>query len=547
MKILAVHLFTHDTSATYFDGENTYYCKFERPTQIKRYNFFKHQAHYAKDYLKGMNIDWENLDVFTFTAGELENERELDKKINWQLNEGEFIGEVTQDLVDLMFPNLYIRAKKYYRVDHHYAHYMSGDFLYRDTMGGFILDGNGDYQVHRSVFKGLQKTDKSDIKDGMSIGHLFEVVSDDFLRPEPLDAFNSNSSIDCAGKLMGLMSYGQYNEDYANFLRKFDLNMLPAIAQSDFIYSRFIYKDREDSPYPEGFFNDDKLWRRVDGVKGKFWWHVDWIHTWQEVVIEKVVEYAKQHFNKDDKFVFSGGVAHNVVMNAALNEEFPNMVIPPCVGDEGLSLGSMWAVCRKYDIEIPFPDGQFSDETIEYPSDDTLSAVAEKLATGKVVATVMGPGEIGPRALGHRSILYAPFIGIATKYFHSRGIKKREWWRPYGIIILEEDLEQYLNTRTKSPYMLHVATPTELGKEKLSGVIHADNTVRYQTVSSGPVYELLRKFKSMTGCSAIVNTSCNSPGKPIVHTKSNAIEFAEVSQPDYLMLGDELLEIVQHA
>lgn len=542
MKILTLHVYTHDTGITYYDGEKTYHCKFERPTQIKRYHFNKWQLCYLKDFVKGMPVDWNNLDICAFTVGELETVRELDNKLNWSFDDDEFIKELDANLVSEIFPNLDITAKKYYRVEHHYAHYMSGDFLYRDTMGGLILDGNGDYQVHRSVFKGDVRTEVCYTNQGMSIGHLYENVSDDFMKPPPLGSFNSNSSLDCAGKIMGLMSYGKFNEKYANFLRQYDLNMAPAIARSDHIYSLFAYDERDDSKYPNGFFKDDPNWNMVEAVAGKRQWHLDWIHTWQEVLFEKVIDFTKKHFKEDDKFVFSGGVAHNVVLNERLNNEFPNMVIPPCVGDEGLSLGAMWAICKKFNINAPWPEYQWSDETINLPGEQELETVATYLSRGKVVASVIGNGEIGPRALGHRSIFYAPFIGKATKYFHDRGIKKREWWRPYGIIILEEDLSQYLNTTTKSPYMLHVATPTKLGKEKLSGVIHVDNTVRYQTVSKGPIYTLLKKFKELTGCSALVNTSCNAPGKPLVHSVANAIEFFELSKPDVILIGDVVYE-----
>lgn len=158
---------------------------------------------------------------------------------------------------------------------------------------------------------------------------------------------------------------------------------------------------------------------------------------------------------------------------------------------------------------------------------------------GKVVSNFQGLSEIGPRALGRRSIFMRPDISNVPKYLNQRHIKKREWWRPYGIIILEEDLNAYLYTYHPSPYMLHTAAVKD--KQALSGVIHADDSVRYQTVNEndGWLYEMMIEYKKQTNLSAIVNTSLNIPDKPIMYDKAQMKYYMQTVPGDVFFMYNE--------
>jgi carbamoyltransferase len=120
-------------------------------------------------------------------------------------------------------------------------------------------------------------------------------------------------------------------------------------------------------------------------------------------------------------------------------------------------------------------------------------------------------------------------------------IKHREYWRPFAGIILEEHLTDYFNEDFNSPYMLYSLTVKEDKREELGAITHKDNTCRIQTVNdriNPRVTKLLNKFKEIAGIPAILNTSFNDNGEPIVESPQDAIRSFENMDIDYLVIGN---------
>ena len=156
---------------------------------------------------------------------------------------------------------------------------------------------------------------------------------------------------------------------------------------------------------------------------------------------------------------------------------FTSMKIPPSIGDEGQSIGSMYAILDHLDIEADdCPTTNWQREDIPMMNDETVANVADMLIHDKIIAVCQGESHVGPRALGNRSLLYLPNRKYAAHYLNERKVKQREWWRPYGVMILEEYISQYFETNTLSPHMFHTAKPTALGREAMSGVIPVSYT-----------------------------------------------------------------------
>ena len=168
-----------------------------------------------------------------------------------------------------------------------------------------------------------------------------------------------------------------------------------------------------------------------------------------------------------------------------------------------------------------------------------LQKVAKLLAEGKSVALFEGNPEAGPRALGHRSILFDP-RNPDTKEIVNR-IKKREWYRPFAGVILKEEFENYFETLgiINSPYMTINFDAKEHTKKLVPGIIHVDGTCRVQTVSDGTLYELLKLFYKKTKCPMILNTSFNLAGEALVQTKADAIRTFENSELDAIYFVDD--------
>jgi carbamoyltransferase len=172
--------------------------------------------------------------------------------------------------------------------------------------------------------------------------------------------------------------------------------------------------------------------------------------------------------------------------------------------------------------------------------------------------------EFGPRALGGRSILGDPRSEKMQKNLNLK-VKYRESFRPFAPSILKEDLPNWFNLNTESPYMLLVAEinsekKIEMTKEQIQlfgidklnvkrseipAVTHVDYSARIQTVSqknNKPYYDLISKFKEKTGCPVIVNTSFNVRGEPIVNTPTDAFNCFMGTELDYLVIGNCILD-----
>jgi carbamoyltransferase len=198
-------------------------------------------------------------------------------------------------------------------------------------------------------------------------------------------------------------------------------------------------------------------------------------------------------------------------------------------------------------------------ESYEGDQDAFVTRVAELIADENVIGWFQGPMEFGPRALGSRSIIGDARSSKMQSVMNLK-IKFRESFRPFAPIVLREDAPKYFNIRAdqESPYMLVVAPVQESirkevdaskeGLEKLSqkrstvpAVTHVDYSARVQTVDeerNPRLTALLRKFKELTGCPVLINTSFNVRGEPIVCDPANALRCFWGTEMDVLVLED---------
>jgi carbamoyltransferase len=201
---------------------------------------------------------------------------------------------------------------------------------------------------------------------------------------------------------------------------------------------------------------------------------------------------------------------------------------------------------------------------IEYSDDDLINKTADFLSKGDAIGWFQGRMEFGPRALGGRSILGDPRSEKMQKNLNLK-VKYRESFRPFAPSILAEDLTEWFEMNTHSPYMLLVANVNKnikkemtneekklFGIDKLNikrsdipAVTHVDYSARIQTVHKNTnlkYYNLIKKFKEITNCPVLVNTSFNIRGEPIVNTPENAFNCFMGTELDKLVIGNFILE-----
>ncbi|MDP4908748.1 MAG: carbamoyltransferase [Burkholderiaceae bacterium] len=311
-----------------------------------------------------------------------------------------------------------------------------------------------------------------------------------------------------------------------------------------------------------------------------------------QVVTEDVVIKLARNIAKttgERNLCLAGGVALNCVANGKLLREniFDNIWIQPAAGDAGGALGAALAA---YHLMLKGPrhvtpsrdamkgsylGPEFSSTDVAerlaqsgavfsmHSDDEITELTAQALADGKAVGWHCGRMEFGPRALGARSIIADPRSGNMQKTLNLK-VKYRESFRPFAPSVLREDVSQWFEMNVDSPYMLLVAdivkdkrrvmTAQEeslFGIDKLNiprsdipAVTHVDYSARIQTVHSGtnPRYhQLLKRFKALTGCPVLVNTSFNVRGEPIVSSPEDAFRCFMGTELDVLVVGHAFL------
>ena len=315
---------------------------------------------------------------------------------------------------------------------------------------------------------------------------------------------------------------------------------------------------------------------------------MDLARSVQEVTEEVMLRLARTLHAETgtDALCLAGGVALNCVGNGRILREGPfrKVWIQPAAGDAGGALGAALSTWHEYLGRSRKCDGVKDDMRGSYLGPAYTSAeierflqkvnapytrltdekffdrVADELAAGRVVGWFQGRMEFGPRALGGRSIL-GDARNPKMQSMMNLKIKFRESFRPFAPSVLREDVSEYFDLDTDSPYMLLVApvverrrtpmTETQRGlwgidllnvpRSDIPAVTHVDYSARIQTVhhETNPRYHrLLRTFKEKTGCSAIVNTSFNVRGEPIVGTPADAYRCFMRTEIDLLVLED---------
>ena len=328
-------------------------------------------------------------------------------------------------------------------------------------------------------------------------------------------------TIDDCGKAMGLSSYGDRIWEI-----KFTLDRVNNYFQEcpDFLDVLFRRRDR----YYIDINRDN--YKKFADYCCEVQWHC------QEQVCELVDTYVKRTGIK--KVCISGGYGLNILTNYQLLKRFPEVefYFEPLCDDGGNSIGAAMYAYRKLTQDMTVkPITTTAHHGIIHKTDLIHGEycneydIARLLYKNKSVAIFNGHAESGQRALGNRSILFNALNPDARDIVNR--IKKREWYRPFAAIVLEEDAHLYFDDVIPNPYMT-VCFP--VNTDLIPGVTHIDKTCRVQTVSTGHLYDLLLEFKRLSGHGILLNTSFNLAGEPLVETPEQAIITLCSSELDYL-------------
>ncbi len=465
-----------------------------------------------------------------------------------------------------------------YFSEHHLSHAASAFFPSPfDDAIVLTADGVGEWATTTVA---VGKKNKLEIKKEIHFPHSLGLLYSAFTY---YTGFKVNSG---EYKLMGLAPYG--NPIYESNIRK----LIDIKNDGTFRLDQTYFN------YATGLTMTNEKFNNLFGQKPRnpeierlTQFHMDIAASIQKVTEDIMINLSKS-LKKEygiKNLCLAGGVALNCVANGKILKEniFDNIWIQPASGDAGGSLGAALAFwhleCKKNrnihiddSMQGSFLGNQFSQQEIEqelkllganfetFEYEELINNTADLLSNEKAIGWFQGRMEFGPRALGARSILGDPRSDKMQKNLNLK-VKYRESFRPFAPSILKEDLAEWFDMDQASPYMLFVAhinsnkkiemTEQEqnlFGIDKLNikrseipAVTHVDYSARVQTVSKNTnkcYYDLISKFKEITGCPIIVNTSFNVRGEPIVNTPEDAFNCFMGTELDYLVIGNCILD-----
>lgn len=347
---------------------------------------------------------------------------------------------------------------------------------------------------------------------------------------------NSKDKYNVPGKIMGYSALGIYNEEIEFWLR-----------QNNWFENSW--------NQPSTFFKSVKNNFNIDLIS--FDQHnrflQDIVATVQEIFMRETLMKIDDvnTLSNCKNLYYSGGCALNIYTNTAIIESglFEKVYIPPCTDDSGLAIGAAafgeWIKGNKIKEHTPFLNNwEITEAIIEYTIND-LHKVAKLLLEENIIGICNGFGEAGPRALGNRSIIALPTKALSNKL--NINLKKREWYLPLSSVMLEKNTRYFTGLDTinhLSKYMLLDFTVEITKQKEIPGVIHANGTSRIQTIfnrNDNPfLFDLLTVLDEHYQVKALINTSFNQHGYPMVHNCNQATELAKQMGINAVILNGKL-------
>lgn len=374
--------------------------------------------------------------------------------------------------------------------------------------------------------------DGKSIPDFGSLGGMYSAVAQQIFG-DPMEA----------GKVMGLAPYGTPE--------------IPTTSFFDIERGRFNFK----TGLTNQFHYDERWPQRKDEYLV--------LASSVQQALEDALLYLVQrlrHQCTSENLCYAGGVALNSVANERiiLESGFKNIYIMPAAEDSGPSIGAayygLWQLTgtnsriklahddcgRKYSsADISAAIAAEPALKVSAPI-DIVGLAVDLLCEGKVIGWFDSGSELGPRALGQRSILCDPRRSDAKEWLNLK-VKRREAFRPFAPVILLEEARNWFDlpeAQAESPFMLRVSKFRSARLAEVPAVVHVDQTGRLQTVTrevNGRFYELVRSFFERTGVPILLNTSFNVMGEPIVETPADALACLLNSGLDCCVFVDRIV------
>ena len=590
--ILGISAFYHDSAASLIkDGNIISAAQEERFTRIKHDSSYPYNA--VKFVLNNSKLDISDVDhiVFyekpflkferlleTYVAFAPKGFKSFSKAMPIWLRDKLFQKKMIMDCLKRHNSN-FKNENKILFSEHHLSHAASA--FYPSPFDEAVIltaDGVGEWATTTVA---IGKNNNLEIKKELHFPHSLGLLYSAFTY---YTGFKVNSG---EYKLMGLAPYGT-----PKYVEKILENLIDLKDDGTFML------DQKYFNYCTGLTMTNKKFDKLFGQKPRIpdkdqitQFHMDIAASIQnvtEIIMLKLTKSLKSEYGINN-LCLAGGVALNCVANGKILKEkiFDNIWVQPAAGDAGGSLGAAlayWYIdlnkerkdIKEDNMQGSYLGNKYSDKEIkreldkiganynEYDQQTIIDKMASSLSEGKAVGWFQGRMEFGPRALGNRSILGDPRSENMQKNLNLK-VKYRESFRPFAPSVLRDEVNNWFEMNTDSPYMLMVSNIKKeksidmseeqkklfgidllnIKRSEIPAVTHVDYSARIQTVSkeTNEIYfNLIKKFKEKTNCPVLVNTSFNIRGEPIVNSPLDAYKCFMGTELDILVLGNFYLE-----
>ena len=514
MKNLVSIFAGHDANITFYNADKDEYHLIELERLVKK-RYFRLHVDNSPEYQK---------EILTLC-------QEIAEK-DWGIKNDYEAVLISSDGFIQVDPREIFNTQKVTTVARHHQTHAAAAFYLSPFKQALIVsyDGGGDdghfnvYAANQGEIK-LLKNIKSDFGGGYLLcGSMIREVAE-----------KSKHQLALSGKLMGLCGYGKTNYDMVQAFEEFffdrDYEKLSNWTNLPLKNIKNPWKNPLDNWVFEGQDGYDIAATAQAGFEDAFF-----------SVLDK--------YDTDIPLIITGGCALNVLVNEKVKQYYNREVfVPPNPHDGSLSLGHMLIYnppSRKIDITyqgLPLVDKNDLEQFVkEYNAKKITKAdIAKLIKDGNIIGLVYGDSEVGPRALGNRSIVCDPNIPDMKDILNSK-VKFREWYRPFAPFCKKEDAPNYFDTYNYENLEFMSYAP-RVKVDNLPSITHVDGTARLQTVteeSHSHFYELLTEFGKLSDTNVLLNTSFNIRGYPILSTIEDALYALENTEMDYVVIEDYL-------
>lgn len=527
-KVICGIKFTHDGGIALIDNQKLIFSyemekidnnyRFSTISDSSEIEMILERNGYSIDDIDCFVIDgWEGLKESNLTY--------LSGKKSFQLKLAPYREQKLSDniLKKFKFSGLNIAQKSYdyssyYHVTGHVlSAYCSSPFA-KENKGSYVLVWDGGMYPRLYYVDPVTQTIDNFGKLFLLIGNIYSLFPL-YFDPFRKERNNENVHLSISGKVMAYIANGIIQEEIVEDL----MNIFNSQKESTIDSGAMIARDFIKATKTKNYKNEDVL--------ASF-------HYWIEIMLidklkDKLKKYPKDHNN----LCFTGGCALNIKWNSSIKKSgiFKKLWVPPFPNDSGSAIGVACA-------EMVSQTGAFNLNWSVYSGPElnpvkSISGWKESECSIYQLALILnekqepvvflnGKAELGPRALGNRSIIASP-ASIRMKEILNEA-KKREPYRPIAPMCLEENAGEIFENGGVDRYMLFNYNLNPEWREKVPAIMHIDNTARVQTVSeeSNPlVYELLKNFNELSGIPVLTNTSANYNGKGFFPDVQSAMEW----------------------